>query len=95
MPASESRPGRNPRAAVKTAGVYGDLTGQQLGRRKRWPAWMGSDRQWCDGLGVEAIVEGVMVPRSKGIEEPWETVRRQRCIAGSAVLRRVSGTERQ
>jgi hypothetical protein len=56
---------------------------------------MGSDRQWCDGLGVEAIVEGVMVPRSKGIEEPWETVRRQRCIAGSAVLRRVSGTERQ
>jgi hypothetical protein len=56
---------------------------------------MGSDQQWRDGLGVEAAVEGAMLPRSKGIEEPSETVRRQRCIAGSGVLRRVRETERQ
>jgi len=36
--ASESPPGRNPRAAGWTVAVYGDLTGRRLGLEMRWRA---------------------------------------------------------
>ena len=59
-PASESPPGRNPRAAMRPGAVYGDLAGQRFGRG--YSGWCGCGRLDNRGeqLVDEVAVDGAM-----------------------------------
>src|SRR5262252_9937674 len=84
-PASESPPGRNPRAAMRPGAVYGDLAGQRFGQGVLRLVWLWSARQARRATGRRGGSRRGDVRVIEAVRSGLADSGRQRCNAGTEV----------